>query len=135
MQIIKDIFNLLEGAVWLKADLHVHTPASQDISEKWANSKAEDVVRIALEKEIDIIAITDHNTVAWCDDIRKAAEGTSLTVLPGVEISTYQGHVLGIFDSYTPQNIIEDLLIKLGIARDNFGSLEVATDKGIADCL
>ncbi len=65
MQIIKDIFNLPQGAVWLKADLHVHTPASRDISEKWANSKAEDVVRIALEKELDIIAITDHNTVAY----------------------------------------------------------------------
>ena len=35
MQIIKDIFNLPQGAVWLKADLHVHTPASQDTSEKW----------------------------------------------------------------------------------------------------
>ena len=133
MQIIKDIFNLPQGAVWLKADLHVHTPASRDISEKWANSKAEDVVRIALEKELDIIAITDHNTVAWCDDIRTAAKSTSLTVFPGVEISTHQGHVLGIFDVNTPQNIIEDLLIKLGIDRDKFGSLEVATDRGIVE--
>ncbi|TET77232.1 MAG: hypothetical protein E3J43_06105 [Candidatus Heimdallarchaeota archaeon] len=71
--------------------------------------------------------------MAWCDDIRTAAKSTSLIVFPGVEISTHQGHVLGIFDVNTPQNIIEDLLIKLGIDRGKFGSLEVATDKGIVE--
>ncbi len=64
MQIIKDIFDLPEGAVWLKADLHVHTPVSKDFSEKWADSTAEDVVRIALEKQLDIIDLPPSEEIA-----------------------------------------------------------------------
>ena len=87
-----DILGLPGGAQWLKADIHVHTPASDDIAEKWKAATPADVVRIAIEKGLDIIAVTGHNTAAWCDDVCQAAEGTSLTVFPGVEISTPQGH-------------------------------------------
>ena len=128
-----DILSLPSGAQWLKADLHVHTPASADIAEKWKTATPADVVRIAIEKGLDIIAVTDHNTAAWCDDVRQAAEGTSLTVLPGVEISTPQGHLLAIFDSTIAASYIEDLLIGLDISRHQFGSLHVATQKGIVD--
>ena len=126
-----DILSLPSGAQWLKADLHVHTPASADIAEAWKTATPADVVRIAIEKSLDIIAITDHNTAAWCDDVRQAAEGTSLTVFPGVEISTPQGHLLAIFDNTVSSSHIEDLLIGLEISRDQFGSLHVATEKGI----
>ena len=128
-----DILSLPSGAQWLKADLHVHTPASADIAEEWKTATPADVVRIAIEKSLDIIAVTDHNTAAWCDDVRQAAEGTSLTVFPGVEISTPQGHLLAIFDSTVTASHIEDLLIGLNISRDQFGSLHVATEKGIVD--
>ena len=127
-----DILSLPSGAEWLKADLHVHTPASTDIADEWKTATPEDVVRIAIEKGLDIIAVTDHNTAAWCDNVRQAAEGTSLTVFPGVEISTPQGHLLAIFDSIVSASHIEDLLIGLDIPRDQFGSLHVATEKGIA---
>lgn len=133
MPTLEEILNLPQGAVWLKADLHVHTPASSDIGDQWVNASPEDVVRIAIEKQLDIIAITDHNTVAWCDVVREASINTTLTVFPGVEISTHQGHVLGIFDVDTPASKIEDLLIQLGIAREQFGSLEAATAKGIVE--
>ncbi len=127
----KDILDLPSGAQWLKADLHVHTPASADIAEEWKTATPADVVRIAIEKGLDIIAVTDHNTAAWCDDVRQAAIGTSLTVLPGVELSTPQGHLLAIFDSTIEASYIEDLLIGLHIPRDQFGSLHIATEKGI----
>ena len=61
----KDILDLPSGAQWLKADLHVHTPASADIAEKWKAATPADVVRIAIEKGLDIIAVTDQN-VAYC---------------------------------------------------------------------
>ena len=80
MAIIDEILGLPMGAVWLKADLHIHTPASNDISEKWKNSSPEDIVRIAKEKGLDIIAITDHNTAAYCDKVSEAAVGKNLTV-------------------------------------------------------
>ena len=128
-----DIMDLPCGAQWLKADLHVHTPASSDIADEWKDATPEDVVRIALEKGLDVIGITDHNTAAWCDAVRKAAEGSILTVLPGVEISTPQGHLLAIFDSDVDASAIEDLLVKVGIPREKFGSLYVATQNGIAE--
>ena len=128
-----DILNLPSGARWLKADLHVHTPASLDMDEKWNTATAADVVRIAIEKGLDMIGITDHNTAAWCDLVRQAAVGTSLTVFPGVEISTPQGHLLALFDSTVPTSYIEDLLVTVGIPRDQFGSLEAATEDGIVD--
>lgn len=128
-----EILKLPSGAQWLKADLHTHTPASADMDEKWSNSTAEDLVAIAIEKELDIIAITDHNTAAWCDDVRKAASGTILTVLPGVEISTHQGHILALFDCDVPASRIEDLLVTVGISRDDFGRLDVATTEGIVE--
>ena len=126
-----DILSLPSGAQWLKADLHVHTPASADIAEEWKTATPADVVRIAIEKSLDVIAVTDHNTAAWCDDVRQAAEGTSLTVFPGVEIFTSQGHLLAIFDRTVTASHIEDLLIGLNISRDQIGSLHVATEKGI----
>ena len=61
----------------------------------------------------------------------KLREGTLLTVFPGVEISTPQGHLLAIFDTTVTASHIEDLLIGLNISRDQFGSLHVATEKGI----
>lgn len=128
-----DILSLPCGAQWLKADLHVHTPASPDIDKAWANATPDDVVRIALDKGLDVIGITDHNTAEWCDPVRKAAEGSNLTVLPGVEISTPQGHLLAIFDGDVNASEIEDLLVKAGISRDKFGSLDVSTQSGIAE--
>ena len=70
-----DILSMPCGAQWLKADLHVHTPASPDMDGVWASATPDDVVRIALDKGLDVIGITDHNTAAWCDAVRKAAEG------------------------------------------------------------
>ena len=126
-----EILSLPSGAEWLKADLHVHTPASLDISEAWKTSTPDDVVRIAIEKGLDAIGITDHNTAAWCDLVTQAAEESSVTVFPGVELSTPEGHLLALFDSTVSSAHIEDLLIAIGIPRDKFGSLDVATKDGI----
>ena len=128
-----EILSLPSGAEWLKADLHVHTPASPDIAAEWKTSTPDDVVRIAAEKGLDVIGITDHNTAAWCDLVCQAAEESSVTVFPGVEISTPEGHLLAIFDSTVSSAYIEDLLIAIGIPRDRFGSLDVATRDGIVE--
>ena len=129
----EEILNLSQGAMWRKADLHIHTPASSDTGDKWKKASPQDIVRISTEKQLDIIAITDHNTAAWCDAVREAAVSTNLTVFPGVEISTHQGHILGIFDITKPASDIEDLLITLQIPRTQFGSLEAATPQSVAE--
>ena len=128
-----DILDLPSGAQWLKVDLHVHTPGSSDMDEAWASATPADVVTAALEKGLHVIAVTDHNTAAWCDAVRQAASGTALTVFPGVEISTPQGHILAIFNCDVEASKIEDLLVKVGIPRDQFGSLDAATEDGVVD--
>ena len=95
---LNNVLNLPNGAQLLKADLHIHTPASNDFEGDRENTTAQDIVETAIEKGLDVIAITDHNTVGWCDKVRAAAKGTALVVFPGVEVSTKEGHILAIFD-------------------------------------
>jgi 3',5'-nucleoside bisphosphate phosphatase len=57
------------------------------------------IVQEALDKGIHLIAISDHNSSANVLAVQKAARGTSLTVLPGIEIQTKEEvHVLCLFD-------------------------------------
>jgi predicted metal-dependent phosphoesterase TrpH len=71
----------------LRCDLHVHTNFSRD-----GESSVEDVLARAVSGRLDAIAITDHDT---CAGIRPAEEaGSGLVIIPGVEVSTRQGHLL-----------------------------------------
>ena len=56
------------------------------------------IVQKALEKNIDLIAITDHNASANVGAVQKAAQGTRLIVLPGMEVqSREEVHLLTLF--------------------------------------
>ena len=60
------------------------------------------IVQEALERHIDIIAITDHNASANVHAVQKAADGTGLTVLPGMEVQSHEDvHLLCLFASLT----------------------------------
>lgn len=73
-----------------RLDLHVHTSASPDSS-----LKVEDVVKQALVQGLEGVAITDHNTLAAIPSAREAARGAvGFLLIPGVEISTADGHLL-----------------------------------------
>ena len=113
-------------------DLHVHTPGSMDANAEDYGSPA-DIVAAAAEAGLDAIAITDHNTTSWCDAVRVAAAGSELVVLPGVEISTTEGHLLGIWEEGTDTSVIEDVLVQLGIKTADHGKLDIAARSGLAD--
>ena len=71
----------------LSADLHIHTACSGD-----GESQVADVLAAAGKAGLDVIAITDHDTTEGC---RIAAGLTSeVLVIPGVEVTTRQGHLL-----------------------------------------
>ncbi len=114
-------------------DLHVHTPASGDAKEEDFGT-ATDVVKTALDAGLYAVAVTDHNTVAWCGPMAEAARGTDLVVLPGFELSTPQGHLLGVWEEGTAPSVIEDVLIRLGIERAVLGDLDVVAAKSIGEC-
>lgn len=78
-----------------RIDLHIHTHASDGHLSPAA------VVRAAVSGKLDVIAVTDHDTVAGVAEALQAARGQPVTVVPGVELSTRHGdheiHILGYF--------------------------------------
>jgi predicted metal-dependent phosphoesterase TrpH len=72
-------------------DLHVHTNYSHD-----GRDSVELVVKSAIAQELHGIAICDHNTTVGSAVARSyAAENQlELVVIPGIEVSTSQGHLL-----------------------------------------
>jgi PHP family Zn ribbon phosphoesterase len=96
-------------------DLHLHTPASHDW--KGGDITPDQFVARALDRGLNGIAITDHQSGEWIDRIKTAAEGTGLTVFPGVEIDFLGGskgiHVIALFDTYSTGAHIDDLLTKI----------------------
>jgi PHP family Zn ribbon phosphoesterase len=80
-----------------RADLHVHTVLSPCAEVEMIPPL---IVQEALERQINIIAITDHNASANVAAVQKAADGTGLTVLPGMEVQTREDvHLLCLFAS------------------------------------
>ena len=132
---LNNVLNLPNGAQWLKADLHIHTPASNDFEGDRENTTAQDIVDTAIEKGLDVIAITDHNIVGWCDKVRAAAKGTGLVVFPGVEVSTKEGHILAIFDVDATTEHMKDFLISVEILSSQFGDLEHSNEIGFKKTL
>ena len=74
----------------LKMDSHIHSEYSPDSS-----SKIDDILRTAKERNIDIIAISDHNTVDGTSEVLQKTRNTDILAIPSIEISSTQGHILG----------------------------------------
>ena len=114
------------GLRFVPMDLHIHTPASHDFYPRDGSVTADLIVAKAIERGLAAIAITDHNTGDWIDSVKSAAEGTSLTVYPGVEVLSTGGksgiHIIGIFDTSKDTDHITALLGKLDIPPENFGT-------------
>ena len=81
-----------------RADLHVHTVLSPCAEVEMIPPL---IVQEALEHKIDIIAITDHNASANVPAVQKAARGTSLKVLAGMEVQSREDvHILCLFEEF-----------------------------------
>ena len=74
----------------LKMDSHIHSEYSPDSS-----SKIDDILKTAKKENIDIIAISDHNTVDGTDEVLKKTRNTDILAIPSIEISSSMGHILG----------------------------------------
>ncbi|MCJ7722452.1 CehA/McbA family metallohydrolase [Candidatus Bathyarchaeota archaeon] len=83
----------------LKIDFHVHTCYSHDSS-----ITVKEVVSFAKKRGLDGVAVTDHNTVKGALKLKTR----DLLIVPGIEVSTLDGHLLGI-------NVTTSIPAKLGI--------------------
>ena len=136
---MKKINNQNQSA-WFNMDLHIHTPASSDYQQQ--NITFLDILQRSEQKGLDIISITDHNTIAG---YRKLIEEINqlkilrdlnrllpnekirldeynrllnkILVLPGFEFTaTFGFHILAIFSPLKPIREIEHLLLMLKIS-------------------
>ena len=78
----------------MRADLHVHSSASD------GTDPPAEVMRRAAQVGLDVVALTDHDTVAGHAEARRALADSlprSLTLLPGMELSCRLGeHSRGV---------------------------------------
>lgn len=123
------------GARWLKCDFHLHTPASLCFKDK--DVTPELWVKACLDQQLNCVAVTDHNTNGWIDVIKEVAQGTPLTVFPGVELTcdTSKVHLLVIFDTDKTGQDIYDFLIRCGIKHDDFASSDATCQKSCLEVI
>ncbi len=124
---------------WYSIDLHLHTPASSDYQQP--DVKYLEILQRAEARGLDIIAFTDHNTVAGYRKLQEELHQLELLerlnrilpeeqnrlreyrrlfekilILPAFEFTaTFGFHIIGLFPPETPVREIEHLLIDLNI--------------------
>jgi hypothetical protein len=147
------------GYRWVRADLHIHTPASEDYAEPQRTYL--EILQEADRRGLELIAFTDHNTVNGYDQMQREidflqkleANGrltpdeqerleefrrllAKITVLPGFEFTSHYGaHVLGIFSPHQPLSLIEATLLQLGVPPEQLksGSTSIANTRYVTE--
>jgi hypothetical protein len=142
---------------WYRVDLHLHTPASHDYEEPGVSYL--EWMRTVVSRGLDIVAITDHNTVAGIGRIRQELEwltrleqegrlteeerarlnewrdlGSKVLVLPGFEFTaTFGFHILGLFPPETPMRQLEHVLLSLKVPYEklDWGSTETGASTDV----
>ena len=80
-----------------RAELHLHTVLSPCAAIEMIPPL---IIQTAESKGINLIAISDHNAIANIEAVMQAAQGTSVTVLPAIELQTREEiHSLCLFDT------------------------------------
>ncbi|URZ06027.1 PHP domain-containing protein [Clostridium felsineum] len=88
--------------MFLKGDFHIHTTASD------GKYTPENILEFAKNANIDILAITDHDTTASTKKAISIGNKLNIKVIPGIELSTLHNeesiHVLGYFKDNSYEN-------------------------------
>jgi hypothetical protein len=71
-----------EGRHWLAGDLHAHTVHSDGVL------TVSELAALAVERGLDFLAVTDHNTISHHAELPAAARRYGITLLPGQEVTT-----------------------------------------------
>ena len=107
-------------------DLHMHTTFSD------GSISPEELVAMAIENGVKVIAITDHDNTLSYEAAIEAAKGHDLEIIPGIEINThYEGHEVHVQDRHLGEGVqnhhmLSSQNIGFGGAK-NFGKTRVRT--------
>lgn len=89
--------NSLEGYSF--ADLHMHTTGSLDVVRKGNGLAPHEAVLSAERAGLAVLAITDHDNLesAYLGYEFAISEGLEVELIPGMEISTLDGHLIALY--------------------------------------
>lgn len=124
--------NEAEGLCPIWADLHIHTVVSPCADVEMIPPL---IIRRARELGLGLIAITDHNTAENAGAVQRAAIGSGVAVLPGMELHTREdAHVLCLFQNLEQalawQAVVYANLPSLNNSEEVFGSQYVVDETG-----
>ncbi len=99
----------------VKYDFHIHTALSPCAMNDMTPNN---IVNMAIISELDVIAITDHNSCKNAGAVIDVAKGTDLLVIPGMEVETAEEvHAVCLFEELEQaisfQNIVYKHLPKI----------------------
>ncbi|MFN2145644.1 MAG: RNA-binding domain-containing protein [Anaerolineales bacterium] len=142
---------------WYAMDLHLHTPGSSDYQQPEISYL--DILQMAEKRSLDMIAFTDHNTIAGYQKMMAEIEHLELLhslnralpeeaatlkeyrrllekilVLPGFEFTaTFGFHILGIFPPEKSTRDLEHILLQLNIPSEKLdeGSVTVGASADV----
>lgn len=100
----------------MKYDLHIHSKYSPD-----SLLKPEKIIKIAKDKGLNGVAITDHNTLKGGLEALKINRDPDFEIVVGSEIKTEYGDVLGFFlneeiEDRIFENVIDEIKSQGGIS-------------------
>lgn len=117
------------GATFFRADLHIHSfGASHDVKDEQATPPA--IVETAKNEGLAIISIADHNEISSVPAAIEAGLAAGILVVPGVELSTPEGHLLCYAPTY---DALERFFNRLQIADRRTANSRCQT--GMLQCL
>lgn len=124
-----EIAQLPSGARFWRADLHIHSfGGSHDVKDNSMTPAG--IVATAIAERLSLIAVTDHNEIKNVQNTMREAYGKTLTVVPGVELSTPEGHLLVYFQE--PMHL-ETYMGRLSFA--DRGTQNSRCQTSLLDCL
>ena len=98
----------------MAVDLHTHSCCSD------GSLTPSELMELAYEKKLSAIALTDHDTVSGIKEAKKAAEDLSITLIPGIEISSL----------YDLGNVVKEFhILGLGVDETDVGAIWCASSR------
>ncbi len=106
-------------------DLHTHSIYSD------GTCAPDELIKLAKDAGLCAIALTDHNTVSGIPHFLRAAEGSGILAVPGIEVSSdYLGnelHIVGLFQTLEHLVEVEDY-VRAYLARKEQSNVELCAN-------